>query len=128
MEQTRHDITKPKYLAPDGFRPFPMAEVLTDEEKSVLEAFQKFDKDGSGSISRDELGQVLKSLDPEGWDKDSIDQVLADADASGDGQLQMKEFIRWEKQLSIDGFWGEVLDSSLQVKALILLKMVIQRR
>ena len=105
-----------------------MAEVLTDEEKSVLEAFQKFDKDGSGSISRDELGQVLKSLDPEGWDKDSIDQVLADADASGDGQLQMKEFIRWEKQLSIDGFWGEVLDSSLQVKALILLKMVIQRR
>lgn len=65
----------------------------TDEE-SILEAFKKFDSDGSGSISREELGQVLKALDPEAWDKDSIDQALADADASGDGQLQIKEFLR----------------------------------
>eukprot|EP00438_Fugacium_kawagutii_P012020 Skav218162 [mRNA] locus=scaffold5213:34583:35180:- [translate_table: standard] len=67
----------------------------TEEEKSVLEAFQKFDTDGSGSISRKELGQVLKALDPEAWDKDSIDQALVDADASGDGQLQIQEFLRW---------------------------------
>ena len=81
-----------------GFNSLPMAksEVLTEDEKTVLEAFNRFDADGSGSISREELGQVLKSLDPEGWDKDSIDQVLADADASGDGSLQIKEFIRWD--------------------------------
>lgn len=71
------------------------SEVFTEDEKSVLEAFNRFDADGSGSISREELGQVLKALDPESWDKDSIDQVLADADASGDGSLQIKEFIRW---------------------------------
>ena len=60
--------------------------------EQVLEAFQKFDQDGSGSISREELGEVLKSLD-NAWEDEAIDELLAQADESGDGELQLKEFV-----------------------------------
>ena len=33
--------------------------------QEVVEAFKKFDKDGNGTISREELGAVLKALDAE---------------------------------------------------------------
>eukprot|EP00435_Cladocopium_sp_Y103_P000388 s4523_g1.t1 len=62
---------------------------------AVLEAFQKFDKDGNGSISREELVDVLRTLDPDDWDNNSIDHLLASADANGDGALQIDEFLRW---------------------------------
>ena len=87
----------------------------------MLDAFNRFDTDRSGSISRDELGeagfrwgwcvlyrptqsvpkhsqvflsspeQVLKTLESSQWDDASIDQLLTAADASGDGQLQIEE-------------------------------------
>lgn len=62
--------------------------------EQVLKAFKRFDQDGSGSISREELGQVLKTLD-EDWEDSSIDRLLSDADESGDGELQVAEFVRW---------------------------------
>eukprot|EP00437_Effrenium_voratum_P019888 CAMPEP_0181460028 /NCGR_PEP_ID=MMETSP1110-20121109/33129_1 /TAXON_ID=174948 /ORGANISM="Symbiodinium sp., Strain CCMP421" /LENGTH=943 /DNA_ID=CAMNT_0023584565 /DNA_START=32 /DNA_END=2860 /DNA_ORIENTATION=+ len=62
--------------------------------EEVLRAFQRFDKDGSGSISRDELGEVLQTLDKT-WEDASIDRLLSEADESGDGELQVAEFIRW---------------------------------
>ena len=62
--------------------------------EQVLEAFQKFDQYGSGSISREELGEVLKSLD-NAWEDEAIDELLAQADESGDGELQLKEFVGW---------------------------------
>jgi len=67
-------------------------EVAGQYDEKVLEAFQKFDADGSGSISRDELGEVLKALDPEDWDNESVDELLAAADKNGDGELSVKEF------------------------------------
>ena len=64
-------------------------------EEAVLEAFKKFDKDGNGSISREELIEVLRALDPDDWDDNSVDHLLASADANGDGALQIEEFLRW---------------------------------
>ncbi|CAK9025209.1 unnamed protein product [Durusdinium trenchii] len=64
-------------------------------DKTVLDAFNRFDTDRSGSISRDELGEVLKTLESSQWDDASIDQLLTAADASGDGQLQIEEFVKW---------------------------------
>lgn len=70
-------------------------EVTGQYDEKVLEAFQKFDADGSGSISRDELAEVLKALDPEDWDNESVDELLAAADKNGDGELSVKEFLNW---------------------------------
>lgn len=70
-------------------------EVAGQYDEKVLEAFQKFDADGSGSISRDELAEVLKALDPEDWDNESVDELLAAADKNGDGELSVKEFLNW---------------------------------
>ena len=33
----------------------------------VIDSFKKFDRDGNGCITRDELGAVLKSLDGDTW-------------------------------------------------------------
>lgn len=65
-------------------------------EERVFQAFKNFDKDDSGSISRDELAEVLLAL-PSGnpWTNEDIDQLLAQADASGDGELQVQEFLKW---------------------------------
>ncbi|CAJ1328670.1 unnamed protein product [Effrenium voratum] len=64
-------------------------------DASVLAAFKKFDKDKTGSISREELAAVLQTLDPVEWDNDAIDHLLTQADSSGDGELQIQEFVSW---------------------------------
>jgi len=62
----------------------------------VLEVFKKFDADGSGAISRGELGEVLQSLkESDPWEDEDIDEILAAADSSGDGELQIQEFVKW---------------------------------
>jgi len=62
--------------------------------EAVLEAFKRFDADGSGSVSREELSSILKTLD-DTFDDEAIDGLLVLADASGDGELQIEEFLRW---------------------------------
>lgn len=64
-------------------------------DQVVLNAFKRFDQDGSGFISHEELGKVLQSLDPDDWDNDRVDELMATADASGDGKLQITEFLQW---------------------------------
>lgn len=64
--------------------------------QTVLEVFKKFDADDSGAISRTELGEVLQALkETDPWDDEDIDEILATADASGDGELQIEEFVKW---------------------------------
>ena len=63
--------------------------------EAVVKAFKKFDTNGDGSISREELGTVLKSLQPDAWDQESVDQLLSQADTSGDGKLFIEEFVNW---------------------------------
>ena len=81
----------------DNFAPYGPSEIGLEmpPHNAVLETFQKFDKDGNGSISREELVEVLRTLDPDDWDDNSVDHLLASADANGDGALQIEEFVRW---------------------------------
>ena len=39
------------------------------------------------------FAEVLKALDPEDWDNESVDELLAAADKNGDGELSVKEFL-----------------------------------
>jgi len=53
-------------------------------------AFEMYDKDGSGSISTDEIKQVLgvgKDISEEVWQ-----QIVKEVDANGDGEVSFEEF------------------------------------
>ena len=65
-------------------------------EKSLLSnnklhtAFKMFDKDGGGSISTDEIKQVLSF--GQTLDESVVNQIIAQVDANGDGEISYEEF------------------------------------
>lgn len=54
-------------------------------------AFAVFDQDGSGTISADELRQVMKSLGEDLTDRE-IDEMIAEADKDRNGSIDCKLF------------------------------------
>jgi len=60
-----------------------------------VEVFRRFDLDGDGVISKNELGRVLKALDSKQWNDENIDVLLSAADTNKDGMLQYEEFVNW---------------------------------
>mmetsp|Transcript_22915 Transcript_22915/g.52523 ORF Transcript_22915/g.52523 Transcript_22915/m.52523 type:complete len:193 (+) Transcript_22915:87-665(+) len=94
-----------KTSASDAERPATAAQKAqaSDEKaamaKKVTAIFKRFDKDGSGTISKDELTKVLKSLDYKtfgGLDGEKkINTVMRMADTNRDGQINYEEFMNW---------------------------------
>jgi len=70
--------------------------VATLNEKNLLSnnklqtAFKMFDKDGGGSISVEEIKQVLSF--GQNLDDDVIQQIITQVDANGDGEISYDEF------------------------------------
>jgi Ca2+-binding EF-hand superfamily protein len=58
----------------------------TDSEQELMNAFKVFDKDGSGTISAEELRKVLSSLGENMTDAE-IDEMIKLADVNGDGTI-----------------------------------------
>ena len=69
---------------------------------TTRQAFNVFDKDGSGSLSVDELRAVLSR--PGGGaalTDEEISAIIAEFDANGDGEIQYEEFVTmWEPKKS----------------------------
>lgn len=63
-------------------------------ERSV-EVFKRFDCDGDGRISKQELARIFISMDPDRWDEKRITLLMDVADTNGDGWIQYEEFVRW---------------------------------
>lgn len=59
---------------------------FNDSEEEIQEAFKIFDKDGNGFISAEEMREVIMAFD-ETMTVAEIDEMIADADLDGDGQL-----------------------------------------
>lgn len=56
--------------------------------------WQVFDKDNSGTISRDELRSAMYVIGEKLSDEE-IDEAIKLADASGDGEVDYNEFIQF---------------------------------
>ncbi|KAG0618302.1 hypothetical protein M758_4G053200 [Ceratodon purpureus] len=93
--------------------------------KDLREDFKMFDLNGDGKISRVELGKVLWSLGERLSDAD-VDQMIRDADANGDGEIDFEEFINLNANsadiqtatVSSDLEDGKPCASSLEMEAL----------
>ena len=59
----------------------------------ISEAFKIFDEDGNGFIDTDELRGVMQSIDQDVRRAD-IEEMIKQADASGDGQIDIEEFLQ----------------------------------
>ena len=62
------------------------------EERQIKQAFMYFDKDNSGTISRDELRQCLQSEDQTLTDEE-ITALIDEVDENKDGMIDYKEFL-----------------------------------
>ncbi len=73
----------------------------SDHEEELKEAFLVFDKDGNGVISATELKSVMANLGECPTDAE-IAEMIKEADADGDGQINFKEFL---KLMQVAGKW-----------------------
>ena len=100
----------------------PRKEVITSTKKLDIpedkiaeykEAFDMFDKDGSGTISVTEIVKIMKNF---GYPikKAEAQQMIADIDDNGDGELDFEEFVTlMEKQTN----YVEETDEELVLRA-----------
>lgn len=65
------------------------------ETEHMLKIFRQFDANGDGKICRQELGALLKILDPNTFTESAIDILLNEADWDRDGKLNVEEFVSW---------------------------------
>ncbi|GAB4830867.1 Calcium-dependent protein kinase 15 [Ancistrocladus abbreviatus] len=61
-----------------------------EKDENLFKAFQYFDKDNTGFITRDELETVMKECGI--GDEDSIKEILSEVDTDNDGRINYEEF------------------------------------
>ena len=89
--------------------------VATMNEKNLLSnnklqtAFKMFDKDGGGSISTDEIRQVLSF--GQNLDEKVVNDIIKQVDANGDGEISFEEFAEMMKKASWAIYWPECIES-----------------
>ncbi|XP_028794261.1 calcium-dependent protein kinase 29 [Neltuma alba] len=66
-----------------------------EKEENLFKAFQYFDKDNSGYITREELRQALTEYGM--GDEATIDEVIDDVDTDKDGRINYEEFVAMMK-------------------------------
>ena len=79
-------------------------------EEKLIQAFKMFDLDGSGTISRSELKEVLGSIqflteedqDYQNQDESFWDNLIKEADKNGDGEIDYCEFVEMMGAKKID--------------------------
>lgn len=76
--------------------PTVMLEVREDAcQDDILELFNKFDRNGDGTVNRTDLFAVLSAIDKDSWTEERIDQLLAAIDTDGDELIVFEEFLSW---------------------------------
>ena len=63
------------------------------QRSGVRKAFQKYDKDGSGSITRDEFRRVVEDKYQTTMRANQIDKLMEQADKDNSGHISYDEFL-----------------------------------
>eukprot|EP01051_Picozoa_sp_SAG22_P018926 SAG22_NODE_3335_length_1772_cov_6.983264_2_plen_257_part_00 len=79
-----------------------MDQLDDDDVNFLYDAFSKFDKDGSGSVTSDELAAVLEELGQDAGDA-RVQEMLEEIDTDHDGTIDFMEFMEKFATLKISG-------------------------
>ena len=63
--------------------------------KKAIELFKQYDKDGNGTIDREEFKELFKQFKQSNADDSQLDSALQALDTSGDGKISFPEFLTW---------------------------------
>eukprot|EP01126_Amoeba_proteus_P002058 TRINITY_DN1064_c0_g1_i1.p1 TRINITY_DN1064_c0_g1~~TRINITY_DN1064_c0_g1_i1.p1 ORF type:complete len:137 (-),score=44.24 TRINITY_DN1064_c0_g1_i1:182-592(-) len=69
-----------------------MTQITEEYREELREAFYMFDKNRDGSISVNELSQVLRNLNQAATDAE-INEMIRQVDKDGDGEIDFEEFV-----------------------------------
>mgnify|MGYP006160984887 FL=1 len=100
--------------------------VATMAEKNLLSnnklqtAFKMFDKDGGGSISTDEIKQVLSF--GQNLDEKVVNEIIKQVDANGDGEISFEEFAEMMKKAN----WAS-LRSANYIESINIFNMLMRQ-
>ena len=64
------------------------------QRSGIRKAFEKYDKDGSGSISREEFKKVVEDKYQSTMRASQIEKLLEQADKDGSGSIEYDEFLK----------------------------------
>lgn len=84
------DTDKNGYIDYSEFLMAAMDKRKVLNQHNLEKAFSLFDQDGNGSITADEVRNILGHLDSD--DKGEWDRIIREVDIDGNGEIDLKEF------------------------------------
>jgi len=95
---------------PMDTRPQKVEEGPSDTARVIKKAFTQWDVDNSGTISKEELEQVMKLICP--MTDEEIDLLMKEADVNGNGIIEYEEFVDWLTKPATESCGRAILDYS----------------
>ena len=81
-------------------------------EMALRVAFEGFDADGDGRLTNAEFRDALARLAPVPMEDAVMNELIADLDANGDGEIHVDEWIAFLRQRLLRAICGDALHSS----------------